>query len=123
MFHGCGFKFHQGERRAPTEYGTAIGLCLEILQQLQLTKMQCFYLTLQVYLVRFVVMQEHEENLVISTDSSEIISFGYRSGPSVVKSLPPKIMKSDNPGTPIPETTFPASVSIGDLFNTHLWKV
>ena len=24
-------------------------------------------------------------------------------------------MKSDNPGTPIPETTFPASVSIADL--------
>ena len=77
--------------------------------------MQCFYLTLHVYLARFVVMQEHEENLVISTNSREIISSGYRSGPSVVKSLPPKIIKSDNPGTPIPETTFLASVSIADL--------
>ena len=72
--------------------------------------------TLQVYLVRFVVMQEQDEHVVVSTDSDELVSLGYRSGPTGVKSLPAQVNKRcDNLGTPLLQTTFPASVSIAEL--------
>lgn len=68
----------------------------------------------QVYLVRFVAMQETDEAGVYQTNSQESLSTRY----SNIKSSPVQLngKKSENGiVVPILATTFPASISVADL--------